>query len=61
MEMGNRTKKYLGTFLNIAIGAGTVLGGAYIFSRIREKQEVETRLDRLEQILEQFSKDKEEK
>lgn len=53
-----RPAEYVRTFLNIALGAGTVVGGAYLFSRIKEKQETETRLSRLEQIVEQLSKEK---
>lgn len=53
-----RPADYGRTFLNIALGAGTVVGGAYLFSRIKEKQEAETRLSRLEQIVEQLSNEK---
>jgi len=56
-----RTKRLFRDFLRVAAGAGTVVGGAYIFSRIKEKQETETRLDRLEQIVEEVSKEKEKK
>jgi hypothetical protein len=56
-----RTRKIFHTFLNIAAGAGTVMGGAYVFSRLREKQAADTRLDRLEQMIEELSKDKEKK
>lgn len=38
--------EYVRTFLNIALGAGTVVGGAYLFSRVKEKQETETRMER---------------
>lgn len=51
MDMGNKSKRYGSALLNIALGASTVVGGAYIISRITEKQEAETRLERLEQIL----------
>lgn len=61
METANKTKKYLSSFLNIALGAGTVIGGAYIFSRINEKQNTETRLDRMEQILKWLSEETESK
>ncbi len=54
METKNMAKGYLGTLLNIAAGAGAIIGGAYIFSRIKEKQDTETRLERMEQILEDF-------
>ncbi len=49
------TRKYLRPVLNIALGAGAVVGGAYVVSRIREKQDTETRLDRLEQMVESLS------
>lgn len=58
MDIGNKGKKYGSALLNIALGASTVVGGAYIFSRIREKQEGETRLDRLEQILKEIREEK---
>lgn len=51
METENKTIKYGKALLNIALGASTVVGGAYLVSRVTEKQETETRLDRLEQIL----------
>jgi hypothetical protein len=57
-ENAMRPGQYLRTVFNIALGAGTVVGGAYLFSRIKEKQESETRLSRLEQIVEQLSKEK---
>lgn len=57
-KIAMRPAEYVRTFLNIALGAGTVVGGAYLFSRIKEKQEGETRLSRLEQIVERLSKEK---
>jgi hypothetical protein len=47
--------KYLGTALRLALGAGSVLGGAYLVSRINERQNLETRLDRLEQMVEKLA------
>ena len=44
----------------MAIGAGAVLGGGYLFSRIREKQESEGVLSRLEQILEETAETEEQ-
>lgn len=58
MEWGHKGKNYGKALLNIALGASTVVGGAYVFSRIREKQETETRLERLEQILKEFRGEK---
>lgn len=55
METKERAKVYLRTFFNIAAGAGAVIGGAYIFSRIKEKQDTETRLERMEQMVEELS------
>jgi hypothetical protein len=46
---------YLGTALRLALGAGGVLGGAYLVSRINERQNLETRLDRLEQMVEKLA------
>ncbi len=46
--------KYLGTALRLAAGAGSVLGGAYLVSRISERQNLETRLERLEQMVEKL-------
>lgn len=61
METKNTTKKYFRTFLNIAAGAGAVIGGAYIFSRIKEKQDADTRLERMEQIVEEITAPEERK
>jgi hypothetical protein len=47
--------KYLGTALRLVLGAGSVLGGAYLVSRINERQNLETRLDRLEQMVEKLA------
>lgn len=58
MEITNKTKGYFRSLLNIAMGAGTVVSGAYIYSRIKEKQETEKRLERMEQILEEIDKKK---
>jgi Na+/H+ antiporter NhaC len=55
METKNKYKGYFRTFLNIAAGAGAVIGGAYILSRIKEKQDTEIRLERMEQIIETMS------
>jgi len=43
--------KYLGNALKIALGAGAALGGAYVVSRVAEKQESEASFGRLEQML----------
>lgn len=61
MSIINKTRTYLGSLLSIAGGAGAVLVGAYIFSRIREKQEKEARLERIEQILQKLAEEQEKK
>jgi|YNPBryunderm2012_1023409.scaffolds.fasta_scaffold02239_5 hypothetical protein len=61
METKNKAKGYFRTFLNIAAGAGSVIGGAYIFSRLKEKQNTEARLERMEQIVEEISSPEEQK
>ncbi|OGT97981.1 MAG: hypothetical protein A2079_08270 [Geobacteraceae bacterium GWC2_48_7] len=54
----NNTKrsgmKYLGNALKLTLGAGAALGGSYMLSRIKNKQESETSLSRLEQMLEEL-------
>ncbi|MCR4321824.1 MAG: hypothetical protein NUV74_15985 [Candidatus Brocadiaceae bacterium] len=61
MSIINKTRTYLGSLLSIAGGAGAVLVGAYIFSRIKERQETETRLERIEQILQKLVEEQEKK
>ncbi|MEP9410081.1 MAG: hypothetical protein HRF42_01520 [Candidatus Brocadia sp.] len=61
MSIVNKTKTYLGSLLSITGGAGAVLVGAYIFSRIRERQEKEARLERIEQILQKLAEEHEKK
>jgi len=61
METKNRAKGYLDKFLKVALGAGTVVGGAYVYSRLKEKQAVETRLERMGQIIDEISKEGAEK
>jgi len=55
METKNRTKTYLGSLLKVVAGATTVIGGAYVVSRIKEKQDAEARIERLEQMVEGLS------
>jgi len=59
-EMKNKAKTYAGSFLKFAIGAGAVIGGAYVVSRVKEKQNTEIRLERMEQILEEIKEGKKE-
>jgi hypothetical protein len=37
--------------LKVTLGAGMALGGAYLFSRVGEKQNAEASLSRLEQMI----------
>ncbi|MBI2841233.1 MAG: hypothetical protein HYX75_23185 [Acidobacteria bacterium] len=46
--------RYFNPFLKVALGAGAVVGGAYVLSRIKDKRDSETRLERVEQIVEQI-------
>lgn len=57
-EHAMRPRDYVKTALSLGLGAGAIVGGAYLFSRIGEKQETETRLERLEQIVEKLSGEK---
>jgi hypothetical protein len=58
MARENKTSTYIKGFLSVAAGAGAVLGAAYVYSRIKEKQDAETRLERIEQIVDELSKKK---
>ena len=59
MRAMNKNKRYLRSGLSVLLGAGATLGGSFLISRLREKQNVETRLDRLEQMLEQVGEGRE--
>lgn len=59
MNKMHKGKRYLRSSLSVLLGAGATLGGSFLISRIREKQDVETRLDRLEQMLDQLGEGKE--
>lgn len=61
MHIIGRTGMYFGSVLNILSGATAVFLGTYFFSRIKEKQETETRLERIEHILQKLSEEKEKK
>ncbi|WP_333654140.1 hypothetical protein [Dissulfurispira sp.] len=60
-NMKTSSKRYIGSFLKVALGAGTVISGAYVFSRLKEKQDSETRLERMEQMLDEISEEGAEK
>ncbi|OQZ01655.1 MAG: hypothetical protein B6D35_02550 [Candidatus Brocadia sp. UTAMX2] len=59
MSIINKTRTYLGSLLTVAGGAGAIMAGAYIFSRIREKHEKEARFERIEQILQKLTEEME--
>ncbi len=46
---------YFGNALKVTLGAGVALGGAYLISRVGEKQDTEASLSRLEQMLEELA------
>jgi hypothetical protein len=46
---------YFGSALKVTLGAGVALGGAYLLSRVSEKQDTEASLSRLEQMLAELS------
>jgi hypothetical protein len=52
---------YLGSLSSIFTGAAAVFLGTYFFSRMKEKQETETRLDRIEQMIQKLTEEKERK
>lgn len=53
--MAETGRNYLSVALKIALGAGAVLGTAYLFSRLQEKRDVEERLDRMERMIEKLA------
>lgn len=46
--------KYFGNALKVTLGAGAALGGSYLLCRIKDKQDSETSLSRLEKMLEEL-------
>lgn len=50
-----RGMSYFGNAMKVTLGAGVALGGAYLVSRIKEKQETESSLSRLEQMLSELT------
>ncbi|SNB45503.1 hypothetical protein [Geobacter sp. DSM 9736] len=50
-ERMRKGMSYFSNALKVTLGAGAALGGAYIFSRIGERQDTEASLSRLEQML----------
>jgi hypothetical protein len=59
MSLASKGFCYLRSALTASLGAFTVLGGAYIISRMQEKQEVDARLDRLERLVEKLKEPQE--
>lgn len=56
--MNNGMRKgmnYFGHALKVTLGAGVALGGAYLLSRVGEKQDTEASLSRLEQMLSELA------
>lgn len=46
---------FFGQALKVTLGAGVALGGAYLLSRVGEKQSTEASLSRLEQMLSELA------
>jgi hypothetical protein len=46
--------------MRVALGAGVVLGSSYIFSRLKERHSMESRIDRLEHAVDKLSAAEEE-
>ena len=56
--MGTGMRKgvhYFTNALKVSLGAGAALGGAYLLSRVGEKQDTEASLSRLEQMLSELA------
>ncbi|MBF0345284.1 MAG: hypothetical protein HQL06_13775 [Nitrospirae bacterium] len=51
MQHNNTTTTYVSAFLKVIAGIGGVLGTSYVLSKVKERQETQTRLDRLEQMI----------
>lgn len=56
MQMG---MSYFTNALKVTLGAGVALGGAYLLSRIGEKQDTEASLSRLEQMMAELAETEE--
>ena len=53
-EMKRNGLKYFSNALKVTLGAGAALGSTYLLCRIKDKQESETSLSRLEKMLEEL-------
>ncbi|WP_305042147.1 hypothetical protein [Geoalkalibacter sp.] len=58
MTMKSRGFHYLRTGLTLLLGAGATLGSSFVISRLREKQDAESRMERLEQMLDDLEETK---
>ena len=61
--MNNGMRKglsYFGNAMKVTLGAGVALGGAYLLSRVGEKQDTEASLSRLEQMLSDLAETEEQ-
>ena len=54
MSFAHHGIRHLGSVFRFALGAGGVLGGSYLLSRLKERQSLESRLDRLELMVEKL-------
>jgi len=53
-NMKQNGMRYFSNALKVTLGAGAALGGTYLVSRVKNKQDSETSLSRLEQMLEEL-------
>lgn len=51
MTQKSRSMQYVRSGLTILLGAGATLASSFLVSRLKEKQDSESRLDRLEQMI----------
>ena len=58
-ERMRKGMSYFSNALKVTLGAGAALGGAYLLSRIGEKQDTEASLSRLEQMLAELAETEE--
>lgn len=48
----------VGSLLKSALGAGAVLAGAFVVSKLQDRQQLQRRLDNLERMVETLSDEK---
>lgn len=51
MTKKSRSMQYMRSGLTVLLGAGATLASSFLVSRLKEKQDAESRLDRLEQMI----------